>query len=397
MGNSKYFLLGQQNRGTSNYKDFSKQSATPARPRTGIIRTWIDSSGILNFMADTGAALKAIFGTQADYNDAIAKKHANTLDHAQNSDGGLATGTVNEVTAVQLKKIVGTIQGNPATGSVMAGFGATGQLNVMAGNNNFICGKSNTSAGECNFMAGDNNTLSDEYACRNSVMGGNNTISGGGDNLVCGSNHQVIGSNNSVTGFTNSCEGDMNHVEGEGNVMTGGFYGHLEGKGNINEEGWLYCHQEGTYSKAYNHMQHIKGGGMFMNGNVGNAQYTNIVAKAITDSTDPIPLSVDISFDPIRIAYNKMNTFRVLVVASTADLASGASYEFNGLIAMGVDASTAAILGSVSKTVIAETDPLWDCTVAADTSNGGLLITATGVNATTIRWVAFVEMVEVAF
>lgn len=397
MGNSKYFLLGQQNRGTSNYRDFSKQSATPSRPRPGIIRTWIDSAGILNLMADTGAALKAIFGTQSDYNDAIAKKHANTLDHAQNSDGGLATGTVNEVTAVQLKKIVSAIQANPVTQTVMAGLGATGQLNVIAGNNNFVCGKANTLAGECNFVSGDHNTMADEYACRNAVTGSNNSIGLGGDNLVGGSNHQVLGSCNSVTGFTNSCEGDMNHVEGGNNTLVGGFYNHQEGEGHVNAEGWLYGHQEGAASKAYNHLQHLRGGGMFTDGTPGDAQYSTIIAKAITSSEDPIPLTADSNGNLIWLPVNKLCTFRVLVVASTADLASGASYEFKGLISQGAAQGTATILGTVNKTVMAETDPTWDCNVTADNTNGALQISATGAAATTIRWVAFVEMIEVSF
>ncbi|MCX6916670.1 MAG: hypothetical protein NT167_27110, partial [Verrucomicrobia bacterium] len=51
-----------QNRGTTNYRDFTQQVSAPARPRTGIIRAWLDSLGILNFLAATGPALKALFG-----------------------------------------------------------------------------------------------------------------------------------------------------------------------------------------------------------------------------------------------------------------------------------------------------------------------------------------------
>ena len=83
MGSSKYFLMGQQNRGSTNYRDFSKQESAPERPRTGIIRTWLDSLGILNFLASTGPAVKAILGLQADYDDAILKKHSNANDHTQ--------------------------------------------------------------------------------------------------------------------------------------------------------------------------------------------------------------------------------------------------------------------------------------------------------------------------
>jgi len=85
--------------GTTNYEDYAKQPAASSLPAAGIIRTWIGSSGIINFFAETGSTLKAIFGVQADYNDAISKKHANTLDHTQGSDGGLAAGADWDVTA----------------------------------------------------------------------------------------------------------------------------------------------------------------------------------------------------------------------------------------------------------------------------------------------------------
>jgi hypothetical protein len=189
----------------------------------------------------------------------------------------------------------------------------------------------------------------------------------------------------------------MNHVEGGNNILVGGFYNHQEGQGNVNEEGWLYCHQEGSSSKAYNHNQHLRGGGMFMTGQPGDVQYSSIIARGITESGDPIPLTVSANADPVLIPRNKANTFRILVVASTADLASGAAYELKGLIVMGEYPATAAILGSVSKSVIAETDSAWDCNVTADTDNGAISITVSGVAATTIRWAAHIEMIEVAF
>jgi hypothetical protein len=39
----------------------------------------------------------------------------------------------------------------------------------------------------------------------------------------------------------------------------------------------------------------------------------------------------------------------------------------------------------------------WSIAITADTSNGGLAITVTGVAGTTIRWVAKLETTEVTF
>ena len=86
-----------------------------------------------------------------------------------------------------------------------------------------------------------------------------------------------------------------------------------------------------------------------------------------------------------------------MVVAATDDNTKGAAYEFKGLIKKDATAASTAIIGLVAKTVIAESVSAWDTNVSADTSNGALKITVTGAAETMIRWVAFVELVEVAF
>ncbi len=92
-----------------------------------------------------------------------------------------------------------------------------------------------------------------------------------------------------------------------------------------------------------------------------------------------------------------MNAFRIMVVAASDDNTEGAAYEFKGLIKKDATSASTALIGSVTKTVIAESVSAWDANVSADTSNGALKITVTGAAETMIRWVAYVEMVEVAF
>ena len=64
MGSSKFFLLGQQNTGATNFKDYITLSSAPARPLAGKIRTWIDSLGIFNFLPSSGPAYKGLIGSQ---------------------------------------------------------------------------------------------------------------------------------------------------------------------------------------------------------------------------------------------------------------------------------------------------------------------------------------------
>jgi hypothetical protein len=406
MGQSKYFLVGSLKAGTTNYKDYTKQTAAPSRPAAGVIRTWLDTNGIMNFFAETGATLKAIFGVQADYNDAIAKKHSNALDHTQGSDGSLAAGTADAVTAAQLKPIVGLIQGVPLTGSVMAGFGEATDLNVLSGNYNLLGGTGNTCSGHKNLIAGENNATASD---NNFMAGGDNATSGdasynaivgnshiveGSNNFVAGSNHNIVGYYNSCSGLNNSITGDTSSVEGSQNGCNG-YNNHVEGYfSSIMEVD--NCHAEGKESFCYNHCQHAKASGKFAGGDVGTAQYTNIIAKAISTSDTPVDMTVDIT-SYVLVQADKMNAFNVRIVASTADILQGAAYELKGLIKRNATEASTALIGSLTKTVIAESVSAWDVTATADTTYGALKITVTGQSSTTIRWVAFVEMVEVAF
>jgi hypothetical protein len=58
-------------------------------------------------------------------------------------------------------------------------------------------------------------------------------------------------------------------------------------------------------------------------------------------------------------------------------------------------AGSVALVGTVSKTVIAEDDSNWDINVTANTSNGGPVFTVTGQNGKTIYWVVSAEIVQV--
>ena len=150
-------------------------------------------------------------------------------------------------------------------------------------------------------------------------------------------------------------------------------------------------------ARAYNNFQHAKASGGFANpGEIGEAQYTNIIARVATFDESPQQLLVGEEGN-VTLEDNKMNAFRLMVVASNEDQSEGAAYEFKGLIKKQATAASTAILGSITKTVIAESVPACDAAVSADTANGALKITVTGEADKSIRWVAFIEFVEVAF
>ena len=402
MGSSKYFLMGQQNRGSTNYRDFTQQTTSPARPRSGIIRTWLDSLGIINLLASTGPTLKSIFGTQADYDDAVSKKHSNASDHSHSNAVALAavsgTNTGNEDLSPYTKAVQGTLSAGSHDGNSRGANATDFQFvresvaRVASGAGSFIAGGEHNQVSGANSMAaaGSHNEVSGQFCL---VSGEHNEITGDRANAF-GDLNSVSGNKGSAIGSGHVVSGENAFAEGDGNIVSG-IAGHAEGS--MNECAGSYSHVEGMNARSYNACQHAKSSGGFSNpGEIGEAQYTNIIARAATFDDTPSQLLVG-EAGYVILENNKMNAFRVMVVAATDSNTEGAAYEFKGLIKKDATPASTAIIGLVSKTVIAESTADWDVAVSADTTNGALDITVTGIAETSIRWVAFVEMVEVAF
>jgi hypothetical protein len=228
-------------------------------------------------------------------------------------------------------------------------------------------------AGDRSFIGGGRN---------NKSFGANSFIAAGEENIINDDSCFATGVNNNVAGIGSHASGTGNLVEGEASHAEG-YYNAAYGP---------FSHAEGINAKTYLTGQHAKSSGFFSEN--GDSQYTNVILKGITSDVTPLTLSIDGNIG-ILLEGNKMNTFRILVVAKKTDNSQGAAYELKGLIKKDANSVSTALIGSVTKTVIAESVSSWGANVTADTTTGSLKITVTGEASKTIRWVAFCEMVEV--
>lgn len=89
--------------------------------------------------------------------------------------------------------------------------------------------------------------------------------------------------------------------------------------------------------------------------------------------------------------------FRGYVIATNSGGTVSKGWNIEGVIRRGANAAATAIVGtaSVTSSFADAGASTWTLAVAADTTNGGLAITATGQAATTIRWNAEVRTTEV--
>lgn len=125
----------------------------------------------------------------------------------------------------------------------------------------------------------------------------------------------------------------------------------------------------------------------------GDAQTGTMVLRTSTTNATPTVVTSDAAApsatNQVILPNDSTYAFKILVVARRTDADNeSAGYEFKGVVDRNGSAATTAIVGSVTKTVLAEDTAAWDCNVTADTTNGGISITVTGEAAKTIRWVA---------
>jgi hypothetical protein len=265
--------------------------------------------------------------------------------------------------------------------SVIAG----GEGNTCDGMDSFVAaGSHNELPGNMGFVSGESNTVS-----------GSHSAAFGYVNDVLGNFSHAIGTGHVITDDAASAEGD-------GNIVSA-YAAHAEGGLHICEGS--YSHAEGLAARTYLDFQHAKASGGFSNpGEIGEAQYTNVIVRLSAEEAYPHELLLG-EEGRIVLMDNKVCGFRVMVVAST-EIVMGVmnvmdvramGWELRGLIAKADTAESTALIGAVAKTVIVGTNPGWDVDVVADEANGALKVLAYAPDGQMIRWVGFVEMVEVAF
>lgn len=143
----------------------------------------------------------------------------------------------------------------------------------------------------------------------------------------------------------------------------------------------------------------IAGVTAFANGKfvtAGDAQALQFILRNSTANATPTELFLDGSSARAALVDTSQWTFRVDVTGRRTDATGGsAGYTFTGVIKRDTGVATTAIIGSVSKTVIAETNAAWNANITADTTNGSLKVEVTGEAAKTVRWVATAYITEV--
>jgi len=161
-----------------------------------------------------------------------------------------------------------------------------------------------------------------------------------------------------------------------------------------------YSCATGSQSNAYLYGQHAHSSGVFAAN--GDSQISNIIVMRETTNATQTELSIFGSLPTVlnraTIPASRTWAFTINIAArQTAGIGTvgdSGIYKIEGGIKRD-GASNTALVGAITKTVLAEDQSTWDVTAEADNVNDCLVVKVTGEASKTIHWVARVSLVEV--
>lgn len=203
----------------------------------------------------------------------------------------------------------------------------------------------------------------------NNASGNYSSISGGSGNIIYGSYATVSG------GLTNTANANYS-------IISGGSYG--TDRSIIGNAVSPACSSPITTTQGASQSSLL----------VLGRQTTNATATVLCSNS-----SAASSSNQVILPNNSAYVFQGTCIANITGGSTTSGWEFQGVIKRGANAASTTLVAAVTPTVIAQdvAAATWVLAITADTTNGGLAVTVTGVAATTIRWVSRIETTEVTF
>jgi hypothetical protein len=228
----------------------------------------------------------------------------------------------------------------------------------------------------------------------------NNTSSYG----ATGANSVAIGDLAKATDSDSICLANSSTASGSGSAVLGGRSNTASSSGAVAMGGSSNT-ASGTRSFAYGYYGNTDGITNKVAHGIGPSRQNGMYGLAI-DTTDATPASLATDYfsagalTQVILPNNSAYAFSGTIIARQ-DAASGsnyASWEIKGALLRDANAASTVLgNGIVNKLFATAGAAAWDIELTADTTNGGLKITATGAAAVNIRWVATVNTSEVTF
>ena len=226
---------------------------------------------------------------------------------------------------------------------------------------------------------------------RASILGGQNNVATGTDSVAAGSactaNGQgsfAIGENNTASALDSVAMGLNSQANGQSSIVVGDTCATVGS----------WSQAVGNRAKAWLQGEFARSNGIFSN--AGDAQASELVLRRATTDVGPYACFLDGS--GLRLTLQDNTSYGVVAnIVARDDSGLTNFYIIEGVFKRGVGAGTVAMVGALTKRIIAEEFAAGDATLNPDTVNGAIGVVVTGVAATNIRWVADVKLTVVNY
>lgn len=264
----------------------------------------------------------------------------------------------------------------------------TDSFAAAVANNTSTYGARGTNSIAIGALANSNNTYSVALG-RATIASGQASVAVGYNVSATGLESTVLGNNATASNSASISIGRSTTASGSSSIAIGNVASATQGTacaigfGALSEIIGKYAYGQGTFVSA------------------GDAQTgTFVLRRATTDATATVLTtnnSAAGTTNQVILPNNSAYAFTGTVVArqQASGGTASAAWKVEGLIRREATAGTTTLVAS-TVTAISNV-PGWTLALSADTTNGGLAVTATGAAATNIRWVATIQTSEVIY
>ncbi len=281
----------------------------------------------------------------------------------------------------------GNARGNYAVDLQLQRFAAT---QVSSGLNAVILAGSNNTASGSYSVAGGTSCLASNFACvamgqqmsatssasvsvggfNGQAQGSYSTVIGGQSNISSGSNSGIFSSDNSTASGSNSS------VLGASNSRSSNALCVAFGANSLSDRRAMHAHSAGQFSAQ------------------GDAQRARFVLRCKTTTNTAVEMALDGATTYLTIPSGKYLTGTINIAGIKSDGSATASYIRQFSIKN--VAATTTLVGTVN-TIGIDTASLTSINITANDASDFLSVQVTGILSETWRWVASVDVVEVAY
>ena len=409
-------LVGGQNNSSTSYTSFVGAGAnnTASGANASVVSgNANNASGQFAFIgagaSNVGAGLYNVIGggftNSGTANAAVTTQSATmngtTAVTLSGSNANIKVGQYISGTSIGIDTYVAAISGTSLTLSKIATGSTTNTLSFFTPHGIVVGGGNNQATGSYSFIGGGGDAGT--AANRNVASGDWSFVGGGRGNTASGVASSILGGGTDGTGALSNLASGIGSVVIGAATTASGDYSIGFGRNALSSGSRSFSFGTASTTRGITANTVFSASNFPISGTAGVQQTALLVLGRETTDATATALTCNSSAagttNQVILPNNSAYYFKGSVIANVTGAANGAAWSIEGAIMRGANAASTVLIDtpSVNRVACSAGATAWVVAVTADTTNGGIRVTVTGVASTTIRWVCKLETTEVTY